>query len=468
MKVTRVMASIALLPLLMLLILIMFLLFQFTEIRSHARHARAADMILQKSNELAYLTDTYLLNQQPVLWERIFAKLAQASALAKGEKSASGSEFASIPRKLELDYGQMGKLLQRYNDNSVAGNSELHRRLQAVLERSIVVKSRDIVSTAQRLSQEKGTQLAKAGKDTTTGAVAALLLLSVAVPAATIPMTRRLSRSLTRLREGISKSSPKSLTTVEDQGDFEEFSAIATAYNALTAALHGSFEELEQKSDQLQKLNATLNAKVLERTEELSKANRLLEQMRKHSDSMSRGARLEAAKHHEEERRLQLLMEYTQRILRHSTLSGLLKETTDAAQDVLDARYAVVGHGDFHQEISAAKAGRLACPLQGKFRIDRGGVYLDILRKGEPVRLTQQDLERHPAWWGLPESHAKLRGLLAVPLKNERNVPFAVLMATDRADGADFTEQDEKLLVYLASVAAVAMTLISRKNLPVQ
>jgi hypothetical protein len=467
MKITKVIKAISLLPLLISLLVFLVLLYQFNRYHDRLRDAEAAGSILQSANELVYLGDRYLVQQEPALRQHLAAKLAQGASLAKQAKKGSGSEAASPMRKLELDYVHIGKLFDRYDENnrSIAAGGTIRRELQAALEGNIIVKSRDIVSTAQRFSQEKEFWLTKTRERSVIEVFAALLLLSVGVPAVTFPFTWKLALYLTRLRDAVSKSSWKELEPVEAPGDLEEFSAIAGAFNNLQAALRKSFSELEEKRDELQELNDSLNTKVLERTRELSQANLLLDRMRKHADSISRNVRMEAAKHHEEERRIHRLVRHAGRILHLSSLPDILRETADAAQDILDVRLAVVGHGFFKEEVTRAKGGQGAgCSLTGSFEINRGGVYLEILRGGKPLRLTQEALEAHPAWWGLPEGHSKLRGLLGVPLRDEHDSPFAVLMATDRADGADFSEEDEELLIHLASVASTAIVLARLKR----
>ncbi len=72
------------------------------------------------------------------------------------------------------------------------------------------------------------------------------------------------------------------------------------------------------------------------------------------------------------------------------------------------------------------------------------------------MRLTQTELEAHPDWRGFgahAAHHPAMRGWLAVPLVDRKGKNIGLIQASDKFDG-DFTEQDEAILVQLASIAA--------------
>ncbi|WP_313032421.1 sensor histidine kinase [Massilia alkalitolerans] len=89
-------------------------------------------------------------------------------------------------------------------------------------------------------------------------------------------------------------------------------------------------------------------------------------------------------------------------------------------------------------------------------RTDGSGIYAEVCRTNTPMRLTQAELEAHPAWKGFGRhaaSHPAMRGWLAVPLINRKGHNIGLIQASDKVHG-DFTEQDEAILVQLASIAA--------------
>jgi PAS domain S-box-containing protein len=87
---------------------------------------------------------------------------------------------------------------------------------------------------------------------------------------------------------------------------------------------------------------------------------------------------------------------------------------------------------------------------------DGSGIYAEVCRTNQVMRLTQQELEAHPAWKGFgahAAQHPAMRGWLAVPLVDRTGQNIGLIQASDKVDG-EFTEQDEAILVQLASIAA--------------
>ncbi|MFZ5790852.1 MAG: PAS domain S-box protein [Pseudomonadota bacterium] len=90
---------------------------------------------------------------------------------------------------------------------------------------------------------------------------------------------------------------------------------------------------------------------------------------------------------------------------------------------------------------------------------DGSGIYALVCRQNRPIRLTQAELERHPAWrhfGAAKERHPPMRGWLAVPLVSRDGGNLGIIQLSDRYDG-DFTEADEAILVQLAQMASIAV-----------
>src|SRR5262249_28618962 len=88
------------------------------------------------------------------------------------------------------------------------------------------------------------------------------------------------------------------------------------------------------------------------------------------------------------------------------------------------------------------------------------GLHALVVAKNEALRLTQAEVEAHPAWRGYAQSagkHPPLRGLLAVPIVGEDGLNYGLLQVSDRADGGDFEIEDERRLQCLAESAAVGL-----------
>jgi GAF domain-containing protein len=74
---------------------------------------------------------------------------------------------------------------------------------------------------------------------------------------------------------------------------------------------------------------------------------------------------------------------------------------------------------------------------------------------GEVIRLTQAEVEAHPAWQGFgPEAgrHPPMRGWLATAVCGENGRRYGLLQLSDKAGGADFTEDDSESIRDLAAL----------------
>jgi GAF domain-containing protein len=87
------------------------------------------------------------------------------------------------------------------------------------------------------------------------------------------------------------------------------------------------------------------------------------------------------------------------------------------------------------------------------------GIHAWLLDHNQPVRFTQEELERHPAWQGFGSEagqHQPMRGWLAAPLVDSFGVNWGLLQLSDKEDG-DFTAEDERRLVQFARLVSLAL-----------
>jgi PAS domain S-box-containing protein len=90
---------------------------------------------------------------------------------------------------------------------------------------------------------------------------------------------------------------------------------------------------------------------------------------------------------------------------------------------------------------------------------DGRGIYIEVCRTNCPMRMTQKELEAHPAWKGFgkhAKDHPPMRGWLAVPLIGHGGKNLGLAQLTDKAHG-EFTEEDEAILVQLAAIASAGI-----------
>jgi GAF domain-containing protein len=96
------------------------------------------------------------------------------------------------------------------------------------------------------------------------------------------------------------------------------------------------------------------------------------------------------------------------------------------------------------------------------YRVDPRGLGLHGIRlePGEVVRLTQDEVEAHPAWTGFgdqAEQHQPLRGWLATAVSGEDGRIYGLLQLSDKSDGGDFTSEDEDRIRELAAFAGATL-----------
>jgi GAF domain-containing protein len=138
-------------------------------------------------------------------------------------------------------------------------------------------------------------------------------------------------------------------------------------------------------------------------------------------------------------------------------LRGTLERMVDAACRLVDARYGALGvlrpDGERLSEfitygISDEQRERIGPIPQGH------GMIGLLIRDPHPLRL--HDIGADPRAYGFPEHHPPMRTFLGVPLRVRGQV-FGNLYLTEKAGGDDFTDEDEQIVVALATAAGVAV-----------
>jgi GAF domain-containing protein len=88
------------------------------------------------------------------------------------------------------------------------------------------------------------------------------------------------------------------------------------------------------------------------------------------------------------------------------------------------------------------------------------GIHALVAEENRPLRLTQAELEAHPAWRGFGREagrHPPMRGWLAVPLIGQDGRNYGLLQLSDKLDDAEFTAEDEERLAQLARLTAITL-----------
>lgn len=137
-------------------------------------------------------------------------------------------------------------------------------------------------------------------------------------------------------------------------------------------------------------------------------------------------------------------------------LDPLLQRIADLAREIMRAEYAAVGVLGEEEDlarfvfsgISRAQADKIGDLPRGR------GVLGALTREGKPLRL--HEITDHPDSYGFPEHHPPMHTFLGVPITIRGRV-FGRLYLSEKLDKSDFTKDDERIALTLATQAGVAI-----------
>ncbi|TWD84063.1 histidine kinase [Kribbella amoyensis] len=159
----------------------------------------------------------------------------------------------------------------------------------------------------------------------------------------------------------------------------------------------------------------------------------------------------------ESQERLRALFDAVVAIGADLDLNSTLDRIVTAACDLVGAKYGALGvvgrdgrrfarfitHG-----ISPEEQARIGPLPEGH------GLLGLLVEDPEPLRLA--DLAKHPSSYGFPPNHPPMRSFLGVPIRS-RDHAYGNLYLTEKADGAEFTADDERAVTALAMAAGVVI-----------
>ncbi|HTX09201.1 MAG TPA: GAF domain-containing sensor histidine kinase [Solirubrobacteraceae bacterium] len=144
-------------------------------------------------------------------------------------------------------------------------------------------------------------------------------------------------------------------------------------------------------------------------------------------------------------------------VLADLDLDGVLERLIEATRDLTGARYAALGVLDRSRSelerfitvgIDEATHERIGALPRGR------GVLGELINDPQPLRIAQ--VGAHPRSYGFPPGHPEMNTFLGVPIL-VAGEPFGNLYLTEKADGAEFTDEDEQAVARLADLAGVAI-----------
>jgi signal transduction histidine kinase len=166
------------------------------------------------------------------------------------------------------------------------------------------------------------------------------------------------------------------------------------------------------------------------------------------------------------EKRYQLLTEALNAIAlaitAESDLDKIFQVIVDAARTLVNANAAIIYH--VNDALTSLESAAFSYhdhadrrdPGDGHFMIPLGrGLISDIFFGGVPVRLS--DIETYPRRVGTPANHIPIQKLMGVPLLDRSGRSIGLLMASDKRDGSEFTDEDEQIFLSLARQGGIAV-----------
>lgn len=146
------------------------------------------------------------------------------------------------------------------------------------------------------------------------------------------------------------------------------------------------------------------------------------------------------------------------------SLTALLKVVADAARDIVGAHQAITLFLPAHGAAFGAARSESAGSFSDKYAHWRdrslrleAGAHAQVVAERRAVRMTDGQLREHPDWQAVGGPDVPpVRGVLAAPLSTGDGRSLGLIYLSDRFE-ADFTEDDEAILVQLAQTASIAI-----------
>ena len=151
------------------------------------------------------------------------------------------------------------------------------------------------------------------------------------------------------------------------------------------------------------------------------------------------------------------LLEVAGDVLGELDLDVVIDTVLQSARDLTGARYAALGvldaaRTELDRFITVGIDEHMRAAIGS---LPRGrGVLGELIGNPQPLRLTE--VGEHPHSYGFPLGHPPMHSFLGVPIL-VRGLPFGSLYLTEKADGMQFTDEDEESVTTLARFAGLAI-----------
>ncbi|MBW3628296.1 MAG: response regulator, partial [Gemmatimonadetes bacterium] len=144
------------------------------------------------------------------------------------------------------------------------------------------------------------------------------------------------------------------------------------------------------------------------------------------------------------------------------SLEGTLEVITQHARNIIRAHWAITtlkAAEDWSATTRCVSTSEKYAGCGVPTEASGTGIEAVVAERNRSTRMSQAELEAHPAWSGPGGASSRrppLRGWLAAPLVGRDGRNLGLIELSDRVEG-EFTEHDEAILVQLAQLASVAV-----------
>jgi PAS domain S-box-containing protein len=166
-------------------------------------------------------------------------------------------------------------------------------------------------------------------------------------------------------------------------------------------------------------------------------------------------------------KRRQLLLELSTQIVAEKSAEGILARVANAVRTMTEAHIAISAYGFVNGQfiISGISQEPGYPPRQSgrAFLVERGRACMDMIQARESIRLTSEQLPKHPLGQGLVEGNTTLKGLLGVRLFNVGGKANGLIMVSGKVSG-EFTDENETLVKQIATITSLALQHVEALN----
>lgn len=137
-------------------------------------------------------------------------------------------------------------------------------------------------------------------------------------------------------------------------------------------------------------------------------------------------------------------------------LDSLLQRIADLSREVVGAKYGAVGvlgnDGELAKFVYSGLDEETVAKI-GELPTGRGVLGV-LIREGKPLRM--REISAHPSSYGFPDAHPPMHSFLGVPIMVRGHI-FGRLYVTEKQGATEFSKDDERIALTLASQAAIAI-----------